>query len=100
MTGKVDLILRKGAAEIHRTAVLEVITNAFDTGHLAASISWAKLGVANIIIYTDVDYAGYVHDGTEKMSARPFFVWAFDAHVKKVERALEMLLEGSGGYTL
>lgn len=92
---KVDTVLRKGAFMLQRAATMEIVANAFDTGNLASSVSWAKLGVMNYQVYTNVDYAGYVHDGTEKMGARPFFVWASDSEFPKIERAIDMVIAGT-----
>lgn len=88
---QVDLVIRKGVAEVQRNAVMEVVQNAFDTGNLAASIQQAKIGQLHYEVYTVVDYAGYVHDGTERMGARPFFVWATSPVFPKVERAIAIV---------
>ena len=55
-----------------------------DTGRLRASIKADVRGLeANI--GTDVYYAGYVHDGTYKMEARPFLFEAADGEIEGIE---------------
>lgn len=52
-----------------------------DTGRLRSSIA-TSLGVGNLgigaIVQTNVFYAVYVHEGTRKMSGRPFMKQAVD----------------------
>ncbi len=90
-----DKVLRRGAMMIQRTSVMEIVSNAFDTGNLAASVQQAKLGHLHYEVYTIVDYAGYVHDGTELMEARPFFVWATDANSPQIKAALAIVTGGA-----
>lgn len=60
-----------------------------DTGRLRASISTGFLiasgisggGTARVAPHTD--YAGFVHEGTRKMKARPFMRWGVDFAEKK-----------------
>lgn len=66
-----------------------------DTGRLRNSIEAETNGMeANI--GTDVYYAGYVHDGTYRMAARPFLFSAADAEignlVSNIADAIERLL--------
>jgi phage gpG-like protein len=57
-------------------------------GDLFGSLGWVAIG-------TDVEYAGYLQDGTERMAARPFLGWS-DAEVTELEfsaiRFIEALL--------
>lgn len=76
---KIDDILNRGAMQLQARAMIECVENAFDTGNLANSFQHAKIGQMTYEIYTTVEYAKYVHDGTYKMAARPFFVWALDS---------------------
>lgn len=92
---QVDLVLRKGVAEVQRNAIMEIVQNAFDTGNLASSVQQARIGHMHYEVYTIVDYAGYVHDGTERMGARPFFVWATAPVFPKIERAIAIVTGGA-----
>lgn len=52
-----------------------------DTGRLRASIDIGESPEhpAGVRVGTNVDYAIYVHDGTERMEANPFLLNAIDA---------------------
>lgn len=52
----------------------------------------APSGGKSVYIGTNVDYAGYVHDGTSKMAANPFIKTAMghgDRYKQIIERALK-----------
>lgn len=50
-----------------------------DTGRLRASIRWTLLPGPVAQVGTDVEYGGYVHDGTRYMPGRPFLSNALSA---------------------
>lgn len=85
---KIDDILLRGSIELQARAMIECVENAFDTGNLANSFQHAKTGQLTYEIYTTVEYAKYVHDGTYKMAARPFFVWALDSVSPSITAAI------------
>lgn len=47
-----------------------------DTGRMRQSLRVRKLRMLAADVYTGVKYGGYVHSGTSRMPARPFFLWA------------------------
>lgn len=47
-------------------------------GTLRQSIQKRKLGLMAANVYAGVSYADYVHDGTARMPARPFFRWMLE----------------------
>jgi hypothetical protein len=46
-----------------------------DTGRMRQSIRAQKDGPLEASVIADVNYSGYVHEGTARMPARPFFLW-------------------------
>ena len=46
----------------------------YDTGTLLHSIR-TQVGIADVVIGTEVPYAKYLQDGTSRMPARPFMGW-------------------------
>ena len=104
--------------ELYAAAALEGSPRRVDTGLLKNSITHALAGQApakgtyasddgsktgsyegsapgggkSVYIGTNVDYAGYVHDGTRKMAANPFIAAAMghgDRYKQIIERALK-----------
>ena len=104
--------------ELYAASALEGIPRRVDTGLLKNSITHALAGQApakgtytsddgsktgsyegsapgggkSVYIGTNVDYAGYVHDGTRKMAANPFIASAMghgDRYKQIIERALK-----------
>jgi HK97 gp10 family phage protein len=58
-------------------------------GTLRQSVHSLKLGPLEYQVIADTDYSGYVHEGTSKMPARPFFEWVltkFDGlkHIEEI----------------
>jgi phage virion morphogenesis protein len=49
----------------------------WDDGTLLESIAYDS-SASGVLIGTDVSYAGYLQDGTQKMDARPFLGWTDD----------------------
>ncbi len=47
-------------------------------GTMRQSIHTIRTGPLEAEVKADTDYAGYVHWGTSKMQARPFFQWMLD----------------------
>lgn len=60
-------------------------------GTLRQSIRKRKLGVLMAEVSGGASYSGYVHEGTSKMPARPFFKWLLEDFqgAKKVEAVFE-----------
>jgi HK97 gp10 family phage protein len=80
----VERELTDAASDIEKNA--KAITPV-DTGRLRASITADVKGLeANI--GTDVEYAGFVHDGTYKMPARPFLFSAADGILEGLEERI------------
>jgi hypothetical protein len=42
------------------------------------SIQKRRLGLMGAEVYTATNYAGFVHDGTGRMPARPYFKWLWE----------------------
>ena len=60
-----------------------------DTGRLrqnVVSLASVTVDKTRAIISPNVDYAVYVHEGTGRMSKRPFFKWGLDQSESKIER--------------
>jgi len=49
-----------------------------DTGALRGSIQKREIGLMASGVFAKADYSGFVHEGTSRMPARPFFQWALD----------------------
>lgn len=66
-----------------------------DTGRLRQSIQKRKIALMAAEIFAPVQYAEFVHQGTSKMPARPFFewVWADFGGKEKTEDILKEALE-------
>ena len=66
-----------------------------DTGRLKASIERRKVQLLAAEVYAGTDYSRYVHDGTEKVPARPFFQWALQdfGGIGKIEVVLSQHME-------
>ncbi len=47
-------------------------------GTLRQSIQKRRLGLLASEVYTGVNYGKFVHDGTSKMRARPYFRWMLE----------------------
>lgn len=77
----VERELESVASDIEKTAKKNAPV---DTGKLRNSIESEAKGLeANI--GTDCEYAGYVHDGTYKMAARPFLDMAAEKELQDIE---------------
>ena len=67
-----------------------------DTGHLRRSIT-TEIGDLEADIGSNVEYAGYVHDGTRYQPAKPFLETAANAEMDGIEDriadAIERLLK-------
>ncbi|HOM27352.1 MAG TPA: HK97 gp10 family phage protein [bacterium] len=95
--GKIGGNIDKNILEVLGKVLLEIERDAkylapVDTGRLRSSITTTinedkKQG----IIYTNVDYSIYVHEGTRKMKGRPFLRDAIfrDSKDIKIERELK-----------
>jgi len=71
---------------------------AIDTGRLRASIAYqAEPANDEVIIGTPVEYAIYVHEGTRKMTGRPFIKEAVLNYQGDYKKIIEQtLVEGIG----
>jgi HK97 gp10 family phage protein len=49
-----------------------------DHGRLRQSIAKRRLGLMAAEVFTSTNYAGFVHDGTSRMPARPYFRWVWE----------------------
>ena len=65
-----------------------------DTGYLRSSIG-TEVSDLEVNIGTDVYYAGYVHDGTYRMEARPFLDSAADTVLEDIEDRIADAIERS-----
>lgn len=63
-----------------------------DTGRLANSITFDRLGDLTAVVGTKVDYAVHLEYGTERMAARPFFRPAVERMRPKYIGKLEELI--------
>ncbi len=50
-----------------------------DSGRMRQSIQSRQITAIAAEIFAPVNYSGYVHDGTSRVPARPFFDWALEA---------------------
>lgn len=66
-----------------------------DTGRLRQAIQKRKLALMAAEIYTGTHYAGYVHDGTSRMPARPFFKWSLEEFggEEAVEKIVDLAID-------
>lgn len=68
-----------------------------DTGRLKGSVERRKVQLLAAEVYAGTNYSLYVHDGTAKTPARPFFRWALEDFGAK-EKMEKVMIEkiGSG----
>ena len=59
------------------------------TGHLRRSLTHRVVSNTEGRVGTNVNYARYVHDGTRRMAARPYFVWGIARTMQEVEPLLK-----------
>jgi HK97 gp10 family phage protein len=59
------------------------------TKNLRRSNKISKLSYATWLVYNDAEYAGYVHDGTSAMPARPWMQNAIDNKQAEMSKNLE-----------
>jgi HK97 gp10 family phage protein len=59
------------------------------TSTLARSITHRVVSSTEGRVGTNVNYAKWVHDGTRRMAARPFFVWGITRTMQEVEPLLK-----------
>lgn len=64
-----------------------------DTGRLASSIFFDKVGDLTAVVGSSVIYALYLEYGTSRMAARPFFRPAVERMKPKFQRRLELAIE-------
>lgn len=69
----------------------------WDTGNLHGSIAYDEPSKNSIHVGTNVEYAGYVHDGTYKMQERPFIRSALAGAQTALEQVAEQALRRSMG---
>lgn len=55
-----------------------------DTGRLRASI-FTDIGNLRAVVAPHTEYAGFVHEGTRYMKARPFMMWGTDSALTTLE---------------
>lgn len=60
-----------------------------DTGRLRGSIAHHKDDDLTHRISTNVEYAVYVHEGTQRMRGRPFFEWGMERTEPKLQKYIE-----------
>ena len=87
--GVVQAELEKSAHTIERNAK---IACPIDTGNLRRSIT-AETGDLEVDVGSNCEYASYVHDGTYKMSARPFLESAADPEIDNLEENIAEAIE-------
>lgn len=97
LEAEADAIIGQGAHDIAKAAEFEVIAHAYDTGRLAEGFIVTRIKSLSWRIINIVHYASFVHDGTTKMRARPFFQWAFDSRAGETVARLGALLNGGSG---
>lgn len=95
----VSAVLRKTAFDIEADGKMLVEAyDAVDTGDMMNSISTSfegdgRFGSMSAEIGPTVEYAVYVHDGTDRMAARPFLSDAFDRRAPGYTEALAQVAE-------
>lgn len=79
-------------------AVKEQMQNGYgkpirDTGNLMGSISYGLSSDSTVDIGTNVEYAGYVHEGTYKMHGRPYLKDGLMNNKERLQAAAEEYLK-------
>lgn len=67
-----------------------------DTGNLRRSIHISFVSTLEAHIGTDVEYAGFVHDGTRYVAARPFMLWGVQAAESAAAARLDAVMRAAG----
>jgi hypothetical protein len=49
-----------------------------DSGRMRQAIVKRKLNLLTVGVFADVNYSGFVSEGTSRMPSRPFFQWELD----------------------
>lgn len=66
-----------------------------DTGRLRNSITHALQGDESVIIGTNVEYARYVHEGTSRVTGRPFLRAPITQHADEYRDILKETLQNA-----
>ena len=64
-----------------------------DTGRMRQSIQKRKIGTFEYEVYADTNYSAFIHEGTGRMPARPFFTWLLNDFGGV--QMLEIVLQGA-----
>lgn len=63
------------------------------TGNLKRSITSVMIGDDTVAIGTSVRYGLYVHEGTRRMTARPFLRWGIENGSQRIQDELDRAME-------
>lgn len=91
--GTHDEVRRAAHAVRNRARQNIVASDAIVTGNLWRSITVGETSDTQAEVYSMADYASYVHDGTEKMRARPFLTQAIEAQAEETAQRLKQMVE-------
>ena len=67
-----------------------------DTGRMKGSVERRRLQMMAAEVYAGTKYSRYVHDGTARTAARPFFQWALQDY-GALEKMEKVMIEKLGG---
>lgn len=76
-----EALARAGARLRDETKALGNIPVA--TGRMRQSINSRRISLLAVGVFVGTDYGAYVHEGTARMPARPFFRWALEGGAQK-----------------
>lgn len=88
--GSTDSTVRRGIAG---TPVKKTVTGTY-SGELPSVVSDAGYTNEAVYIGTNVEYAIYVHEGTQRMTPNRFLRDAMSEHVEEYKKILEQTLKG------
>ena len=89
---KADRVIRKGAFDI-LAASQQIVPVAKENGGNLKTSGHVETGTLSATIGYSAEYAVYVHEGTHKMSARPFLREPFDRIAPSILRALDVVVK-------
>ena len=81
-------------AEAHAKTEIANDPKRIDTGRLRNSITFAKADDTSVAVGTNVEYAEYVHEGTQRMAPNRFLKNAVEKNANEYKEIAEKWLKG------